>query len=119
MSSEKISWWAPGASTPDTSGTSERPWSHGGGSIPATSQIVGKMSIWETSSSWAMPPRNPAPRMISITPMPRSSRLALAVGKARPWSVVQITSVLRSSPVSCSVFRTAPTPWSSERALAL
>ena len=27
---------------------------------------------------------NPAPRTISITPIPRSSRLALAVGNARP-----------------------------------
>ncbi len=87
--------------------------------MPASSQIVGKTSIWETSSSWAMPGGMPGPRMISMTPIPRSSRLALAVGKASPWSVVQMTSVLRSSPVSCSVLRTEPTPWSRERALAL
>ena len=31
--------------------------------------------------------------MIIITPMPRSIRVALAPGKAMPWSVVQMTSV--------------------------
>ena len=78
--------------------------------MPATSQMVGKMSSWETSSSWATPDGIPGPRMMSITPMPRSSRLALAVGKARPWSVVQMTSVLRSRPSSCSVLSTEPMP---------
>ena len=58
---------------------------------------------------------NPGPRTISITPMPRSVSVAFAPGKASPWSVVRITSVLSSAIASSTV----PTPWSSERALAL
>ena len=57
--------------------------------------------------------------MIIITPMPRSNRVALAPGKAMPWSVVQITSVFSTRPKSWRAWRTAPIPWSSERALAL
>ena len=78
--------------------------------MPANSHRVGNTSICETSSSCATPTGIPGPRMIIITPIPRSSRLAFAVGNARPWSVVQITSVLRSKPVSCSVFSTEPIP---------
>ena len=61
----------------------------------------------------------PGPRMISITPVPRSYRVAFAPGKARPWSVVQMIRVRSASPVECRPLRTAPIPWSSERALAL
>ena len=45
--------------------------------------------------------------------------VAFAPGKARPWSVVQTISVRSVSPKSWSALSTAPTPWSSERALAL
>ena len=68
----------------------------------------------------ALPPANPpGPRRISITPMPRSLIVAFAPGNAMPWSVVQMTSVLRARPVSSSASSTAPTPRSSERALAV
>ena len=40
------------------------------------------------------------PRTIIITPMPRSNRVALAPGKAMPWSVVQMTSVFSTRPKS-------------------
>ena len=49
-----------------------------------------------------------------------------AVGQRRlgarersPWSVVRITSVSSARSCSSSALSTAPTPWSSERALAL
>ena len=80
-----------------------RPGAQSGRSIPASSQIVGKMSMWDTIASDTLPPgKPPGPRMISMTPMPRSYSVALAPGKARPWSVVQITSVLSASPSSSS-----------------
>jgi hypothetical protein len=78
------------------------------------------MSIWETSASETLPPWNPpGPRTISITPSPRSVSVAFAPGKASPWSVVRITIVSSERSCSSSAFITAPTPWSSERALAL
>ena len=43
----------------------------------------------------------------------------MAPGKASPWSVVQITSVLSRIPMSSMASSTMPTPASSERALAL
>jgi hypothetical protein len=57
--------------------------------------------------------------MISATPMPRSNSVAFAPGNARPWSVVKMTSVSSTSRCSSSACSTAPTPWSSDRALAL
>ena len=55
-----------------------------------------------------------------MTPMPRSVIVAFAPGKAMPWSVVQITSVLLGEArVASSASSTAPTPRSSERALAM
>ena len=36
-----------------------------------------------------------------------------------PWSVVKMTSVSSARPAGSSALRTIPTPWSSERALAL
>ena len=50
--------------------------------------------------------------------MPRSLRVAFAPGKGRPWSVVQMTSVSSRRPRALTASRIAPTPWSSERALA-
>ena len=78
------------------------------------------MSRCETSASLTEPPEKPpGPRMISITPRPRSYSVAFAPGKASPWSVVRKTSVLRLDGCASSAARTEPTPWSSERALAL
>ena len=51
--------------------------------------------------------------------MPRSTSDALAPGKGSPWSVVRTTSVSSVRSCSSSALSTAPTPWSSERALAL
>ena len=51
--------------------------------------------------------------------MPRSVSVALAPGKAIPWSVVQMTSVSSRRPRASSSSSTAPMPASSERALAL
>ena len=85
--------------SPRTTGISERPCSHGGRSISSSSHSVGKMSMCDTIASEALPPRKPpGPRMISITPMPRSVIVAFAPGNAMPWSVVQITSVLPPCP---------------------
>ena len=96
--------------------SSDFPRSQAGRSIPISSQIVGKMSTWETSASETLPPvKPPGPRRISSTPIPRSVSVALAPGNASPWSVVKITSVCSCSSASS----TLPTPWSSERALAL
>ena len=50
-----------------------------------SSHSVGYTSICDTSASLTLPPANPlGPRMISITPRPRSKSVALAPGKARP-----------------------------------
>ena len=51
--------------------------------------------------------------------MPRSVSVVFAPGKARPWSVVQMTSVSSARPSASSSSSTAPIPASSERALAL
>ena len=51
--------------------------------------------------------------------MPRSYIVHLASGNASPWSVVRITRVLSTRPCSSSALSTSPTPWSSDRALAL
>jgi hypothetical protein len=98
------------------SGSSERPRTQSGDSMPSRSQMVGKMSTCDTSASDTRPPVNPpGPRTISRTPIPRSVSVAFAPGNANPWSVVKITSVFSSSIASSTV----PTPWSSARALAL
>src|SRR5438045_2823007 len=47
------------------------------------------MSTWETSRS-STPGSNPGPRMISITPMPRSVSVPLAPGKAGDQVVVVV-----------------------------
>ena len=84
MSSAKIASLTSSAS-PRTSGSSERPCSQSGSAIPASSQSVGKRSIWETSASETLPPRKPpGPRTISITPIPRSVSVALAPGNGEP-----------------------------------
>jgi hypothetical protein len=73
----------------------------------------------ETRASTALPPVNPpGPRKMSMTPRPLSWRVALAPGKARPWSVVQMTSVFSASPSASRASSTAPTPRSRDRALS-
>ena len=57
--------------------------------------------------------------MMSSTPRPRSDSVDLPPGNGSPWSVVRITSVSSASSCSSSALSTAPTPWSSERALCL
>ena len=54
-----------------------------------------------------------------MTPRPRSYSVAFAPGNGMPWSVVKMTSVSSASPAVSSALSTIPTPWSSERALAL
>ena len=67
--------------------------------------MVGKISRWLTSESKTRPrSKPPGPRSNSSTPIPRSYMVALASGKARPWSVVSITRVLPTRPFSSSAF---------------
>ena len=74
----------------------------------------------ETSASITRPPLNGSgPRRISITPRPRSYSVAFAPGNGIPWSVVKMISVSSTRPDASSSLSTMPTPWSSERALAL
>ena len=73
----------------------------------------------DTSASLTRPPsKPPGPRSISITPVPWSVRLHFMRGKAKPWSVVQITSVLSARPASSRAPSTVPMPWSRSVRLA-
>jgi hypothetical protein len=57
--------------------------------------------------------------MTSSTPSPRSLSVAFQPGNGMPWSVVKTTTVSSASSSSSSALSTAPTPWSSDRALCL
>ena len=103
--------------SPRTNGRREVPCNQAGASIPATSQMLGNRSIWLANPSTTWPPLNPpGPRTISITPIPWSVRWHFIRGKASPWSVVHITSVLSASPFSSSASKTTPIFLSSVRA---